>query len=386
LKWAREISGLDLEDAALRAKISNTKKATAIEKLSSWENGEDYPTQTQLAKLAKAYCRPLTIFFLDQPPVQSIPIADFRTVRDQDLETYSIELAKVIRATRARQEEVRELLLDDEDFERFEFTGAARKLKMAKDIAARIREDLGLTLATQFACKGDVFSVIRESAESKGIFIQLIGDLGSHHSKIEVEEFRGFVLADDVAPWIVLNPYDSKNAHAFTLVHELAHLWLGEEGISNASAFEANLQANKLERLCNQVAAEFLLPEAAFLRAWEKVKHADIREVVARLKADFCVSSTAVACRLWNLKQISDESWWELYKEYRAHWEAQKAKQKEGDGRPSYYIVKQHKLGKALVHLVGSAVDARELSMSRAGRILGINPLGLAQVREAAGG
>jgi Zn-dependent peptidase ImmA (M78 family) len=82
----------------------------------------------------------------------------------------------------------------------------------------------------------------------------LIGNLGSHHTTIDVTTFRGFALSDDVAPFIVINDQDAQAAWSFTLLHELTHLWLGQTGVSGARAEQ------KIERFCNDVAGEVLLP------------------------------------------------------------------------------------------------------------------------------
>ncbi len=69
-------------------------------------------------------------------------------------------------------------------------------------------------------------------AKRAGVLVLVLGNLGSHHTDLGVEVFRGFSLADDLVPFVVVNPKDSAAARCFTLLHELAHLWVGEPGIS----------------------------------------------------------------------------------------------------------------------------------------------------------
>ena len=81
----------------------------------------------------------------------------------------------------------------------------------------------------------EAFSLLRSRTEDAGVFVLLKGDLGSYHTAIPVDVFRGFAIADDVAPFVVINDQDSTPAWSFTLLHELVHLLLGQTGISGAN-------------------------------------------------------------------------------------------------------------------------------------------------------
>src|SRR3546814_3348390 len=91
-------------------------------------------------------------------------------------------------------------------------------------------------------------------SEAAWIYVLLIGNLGSHHSAIDIDAFRGFALADPIAPFVVINDRDAKTAWSFTLLHEVAHLWIGATGVSGGH-FEGST-----EQFCNDVASSFLLP------------------------------------------------------------------------------------------------------------------------------
>ena len=127
-------------------------------------------------------------------------------------------------------------------------------------VVASLRETLGLSVDAFRAAAGRdaAFRLLRARVEETGIFVLLTGNLGSHHTNIEVEVFRGMALADEIAPFVVVNPHDSSGARCFTLLHELTHLWLGQTGVSGG------LPKSPVERFCNDVASEYLLPRCGF--------------------------------------------------------------------------------------------------------------------------
>ncbi|HMM61712.1 MAG TPA: ImmA/IrrE family metallo-endopeptidase, partial [Candidatus Rifleibacterium sp.] len=78
------------------------------------------------------------------------------------------------------------------------------------------------------------FNILVERSEQAGIIILRSGKVGNNtHRTLDVKEFRGFVIYDELAPFIFINGADAKAAQIFTLVHELAHVWLGASGVSN---------------------------------------------------------------------------------------------------------------------------------------------------------
>ena len=86
-----------------------------------------------------------------------------------------------------------------------------------------------------------------------------------------MEEFRGFALTDQYAPLIFVNGKDAKAAQMFTLAHELAHIWLGESGLSG---FERLIPGStQVEEWCNRAASEFLLPSSELRNRWNQAEN-----------------------------------------------------------------------------------------------------------------
>jgi len=220
----------------------------------------------------------------------------------------------------------------------------------------------------------DAFTELRARAEEAGIFVLLIGNLGSHHTAIDLETFRGFALADEIAPFVVINDQDAQPAWSFTLLHELVHVWLGETGVSGAFA------GAKIEQFCNQVASEFLLPagELADLRVDDSMDFQTVQARISDFAGERHLSSSMVAYKLYQAGAIKQETWSRLSAFFRAKWlqtrEERRERAREKEGGPSYYVVRRHRVGAALIELVRRAMADGVLAPSKAGKILGVKP------------
>jgi len=372
LRWAREAAGLDLEEAARKAGINAARGLQAAERLQHLEAGDDEPSRSLLARMAAAYRRPLLSFYLVEPPPAGERIEDFRALPDRRPETEPLVQA-LVRDVRARQTLVREFL-EDEEATALAFVGSRSRVEGVEEVAAALARDLSFQLDIFRAAPtvDAAFSYLRARAEAAGVFVLLIGDLGSHHSELDTEAFRGFALADPLAPFVVINDRDARSAWAFTLVHELAHIWLGVSGVSGAHA-EAGV-----ERFCNEVASLVLLPsqEARALVVPPGLDAEALAQVVTTLAQPLRVSRTLVALRLHQLGRISAEDWEILRSRFRDEWRAERARrraERDPNGRgPNAYVVKRHHLGPALVSLVARAVSEGSLTPSKAGKVLGV--------------
>lgn len=250
-RWARETSGLSLEQAASVLDIKDVERLHAI------ETGEEEPSRPLLLKMAKQYRRPLVTFYLPVPPTKGDRGEDFRTLPENRSIAADALLDALIRDVKARQAVVRSLAEDDDETAPLAFVGSRSMKNSVEAVLASIKSTLAIDIADYRRRKTaeDAFSYLRNKAESAGIFVLLIGNLGSHHSAIAVETFRGFAIADKFAPFVIINDQDAKTAWSFTLMHEIAHLWLGTTGISGTSTEQA------IERFCNEVASSYLLPQ-----------------------------------------------------------------------------------------------------------------------------
>ncbi|WP_085026294.1 XRE family transcriptional regulator [Ensifer aridi] len=376
LRWARETAGLTLEDAAEKVGLGEARGVAGSDRLAMLEAGDSEPTRPMLLKMAAQYRRPLLTFYLAEPPAVAARGEDFRTLPAEFAKRDAALVDTLLREVRARQEMVRAVLETEDEATPLDFVGSFDQSQGAEALATAIRTRLVFELKTYRHGSGrgtpKGFAYLRERAEAAGIFVLLIGNLGSHHSTLNVELFRGFAFADPVAPFVVINDQDSEQAWSFTLLHELAHIWLGQTGVSGGRP------ASAIETFCNDVAGRLLLPKAEIAQEPSLIG-ASQEQVIARISAIADarqVSHSMVAYKLYREGIIDTETWSAVTTMFRQQWlrnrAAQRDRARENEGGPSYYTVKRHKLGNRLVELSKRMLAEGALSPSKAAAILGV--------------
>ena len=378
LRWARETAGLTVAEAAARLGLKDSAKASAVEKLQDLEDGKRDVAETTLQKAASLYRRPLIAFYLAAPPARGERGEDFRSSKTASARE-NATLDALLRDVRARQQMVREVIEEADEAELRAFVASARIADGTAKIAASIRATLGITEDQQRRTRdaGALFTLLRASTERAGVYVLLLGDVGSHHSDIGEDVFRGFALADDLAPFVVINDNDAGTARSFTLLHELVHIWLGASGISGPLR---GVPKNVVERFCNDAASEFLLPPSAIgdysrlLRAPLK----DVTDAVRNLATIWSVSEPAVAYRFAKEEWISEPVASSLFAMYLERWRREKQREKENrqpdDTGPGYYMLRRYRLGAGLLDVVRRALQEDILTHTRAAKILGVGP------------
>ena len=374
LRWARETAGLSAVRAAVALGLKDNKKHRGVERLEALEAGEAVPSRSLLLKMSEKYRRPLLAFYLKGPPAKGDRGEDFRSVTEQHTESEAL-VDVLVREVRARQNMLRDLLSEDDSRPELNFIGTAKMTDGATPVLAAISKTIGIEINSyrSAASPEAAFAYLRTRAESAGIFVLLIGNLGSHHTAINVEAFRGFALADKVAPVIVINDQDATAAWSFTLMHELVHLWLGKTGVSGRSP---DVQ---IEKFCNDVAAAFLLPDIELTNIGIDLKTAPAEAVtyIDKFASERHLSRTMVAYSLYRKAIISEDVWKTLSAWFLTQWrkgrDAKRERQKDGAG-PNYYVVHRHRIGAALLQAVARGVKEGALTPTRAGKVLGVKP------------
>ena len=372
LSWARDSAGLSMEEAVAKLSLNAAYGKTPIERLQELESGAREPSRPTLVRMAKQYRRPLVAFYLSKPPKRGDRGTDFRSLSGAHPPGADAAVQALVRQILARQSILRDILAEEEATEAA-FVGALT-LNHGRPAALDLtRQILRSAHPRQAANPTQAFENLRESTEEAGVFVLLKGDLGSYQTAIDTETFRGFALADPLAPFIVINDNDAKAAWSFTLVHELVHLFLGDTGISGIRA------GNRIEQFCNDVASAYLLPEEA-LTALEprRLEFDELATEIAAVANAHNVSRALVAYRLLRSNQIDGPRYWNLVSAFHAQWQSKKegrrAAARAADGGPNFYTVRRHRAGKALLDVVRRSHLAGDLPTTRAAVVLGVKP------------
>ena len=271
---------------------------------------------------------------------------------------------------------VRAVLEDEDEAEPLPFVGSHRIEDGPAAVLVSLRSLLGLD-SKDYRAEPNAdagFRLLRESAEEAGIFVLLKGDLGNYVTAIDTSIFRGFSIADKVAPFVVINDQDARSAWSFTLLHETVHLLLGQTGVSGRYIH------NDVERFCDDVAGDFLL-HARELDGFTVENNRDFQTASERVSAvanEFKVSRTMVAYKAYRALLIDQEIYEQLSAAYRQQWRdgraRARARQRRQEGGPSYYTVRRHRLGGRIIDLVRRMMSTDSLSTSKAARILDAKP------------
>ena len=300
LAWARERSGLEIDELAAR-----------FPKLSEWERGARTPTLKQLEDFARATHTPVGFLFLSEPPEEQVPIPDYRTIGDTVVRRPSPDLLDTIFACQQRQDWYRDfaqVTREDPVALVGSLTASVPVVEAAEQIRATLRFDPGERGHTW----SDALRRLIDHAEELGVLVMVSGVVGANtRRKLDPEEFRGFSLVDRLAPLVFVNGADTKAAQIFTLTHELVHLFLGETGLDDADLRAA--PTNPVERWCNQVAAEVLVPLEALRATLSPV--ALVADELESLARRFKVSTLVVLRRAYDAGHLSWDEYQTAYRD-----------------------------------------------------------------------
>jgi Zn-dependent peptidase ImmA (M78 family) len=357
LRWARERAGLGRSALAQR-----------FPRLDAWEKGEERPTLKQIERFAKATRTPVGYLFLQEPPIERIPIPDFRTAGNERIEQPSPDLLDTIYICQQRQEWYHDFARSTGE-EPLAFVSSMRLTSDVERTAASLRSALGFDLEERrrMPTWTDALRRFIEHADALGVLVMVSGVVGSNNQrKLDSEEFRGFALVDDLAPLVFINGADTKAAQMFTLAHELAHIWLGRSALSDAGPISSS--AHNVEIWCNRVAAELLVP-LALLRE-EYRSSAELRGEVDRLARRFKVSTLVILRRIHDAGGLTREQLWEAYRE-----ELARLRAIPGGSGGDFYLTQAVRVSKRFARaLVASTIEGQTLYRD-ALRMLGVSKL-----------
>ena len=334
LKWARERSGYTVEAIA-----AFLKKDVSI--INNWESGERAPTYIQLEKLADKYKRPIAIFFFREPPEEP-NIAENLALRSTDNTPLEPRIHILLRQAYARQLSLMELNMDTNPAEMKIFRDLqARYDNSATALAQETRAYLNVDVPTQtgWNTAAKALENWRDCIEEAGIFI--------FKEAFQDDSVDGFCLVHDEFPVIYLNNSRPSVRQIFSLFHELGHLLLGENDITRG----ISRKSGKVERFCDEFAAEFLVPSDDLeTRLNFSVYDDDTIETLANY---YKVSRPVILLKLVNRCIFTQENYWQKINQWtkeHEHRTGKKTDDKKQSGG-SYYNTRATYLGYRFMEL-----------------------------------
>jgi Zn-dependent peptidase ImmA (M78 family) len=350
ITWAVERAGFDIQDFAIR-----------FPQVEDWLETRKKPTITQLEKFSKKVHLPFGYLFLNEPPKEELPIPFFRT--NKDVTKISVNVYDTVLLIQQRQEWFKEYLKENEATP-LNFVGKFKDNNKYLEIVDDIRKAMGTEMewASNFKYWEDALNYLTSKIEELGIIVVFSGIVGNYTKRpIKVDECRGFVLVDEIAPFMFVNAADAKGAQLFTLVHELAHIWIGK---SAGFDFRSLLPADDPnEKLCDKVAAEFLVPEDIFNKLWKDKNN------INNICKYFKVSRIVVARRALDLGKITKDEFFQIYNGFLQ--DVKIKKKNQGDGG-DFYATTKKRLSLRYIYSIEQAVKSEKLLYRDAYKLTGL--------------
>jgi Zn-dependent peptidase ImmA (M78 family)/transcriptional regulator with XRE-family HTH domain len=363
LAWARQRADLSPDELGQKLGIR-------VDRIDEWEQTGRLKLSVA-EKLARVTHTPLGFLFLQSPPEERLALPDLRAIGDEAPTVPSIELLDVVNEAEARASWYRDYLVA-RGVGPLDFVGSLQESTPVPEAAQRIRDRLGLELEARLTAANWESALAADitAVEDVGILVTRSGIVGSNtHRPLRVEEFRGFAIADRIAPLIFLNGRDAKAAQMFTLMHELVHVWLGRSGVSNPSLTVQHPRG--VERFSNAVAAELLVPTSALsdlMRPASRIDSATVTSLVRRFK----VSSLVILRRLFDIRALQWDEFRALYVAEEARFRAADAARQPGG---DFYRTQQTRSSRRLAAaLIEDALEGRTPRRD-AMRMLGIRTI-----------
>lgn len=294
---ARELCGYSADE--LDQKICN-KSGRYLK----WESGEALPTWNQLNQLSFILYQPIDLFLSSSMPPDNKVIPQFRKIY---MENYKSELTPEINIEIRKALDRREIyisLKQELEDEIHSFTSFYSPSKSPSH-EGFIKQLLGFSSDYPFGFSNDykLLKKLIQILEKKDILVFQTDKYG--RNTIDVNKMRGFSIFFHEVPIIVINSSDAPSAKIFSLLHELCHLTLKENDISNSDINQ--------ESYCNKITANLMMPKEIIENFIKSYPILTLNEIKAIAKKQL-VSQSALIWRIFNFNFISPEQKVDLYK------------------------------------------------------------------------
>lgn len=344
LRWARESSGYDLEEAAKRIGANPEKLAAA-------EAGVVQLTLRQAENAADTYDRPLAVLFMDSPPPEEPQSAQFRQLPDAPAPPWPPGMVRMARRIQSRQMAAIELYELVEEEPRWPTISALLSTESASSLSDAARRILGVTLDQQFSWR-DGYKALRRWTDA----VEGLGILVAQSGEVSLELMRGFASLDAVVPAVVINAQDDPRARAYTLIHEMGHLTLGARRESVADP----------EGWCDEFAGNVIMPPSPLTERYLRTSGTTLERVDA-LAGIFSVTPAAATVRSIRVGLLTQAEGNQVLEEIR------RRHHPRGDGGGgNYYTTQIGRVGPSFIRLVFSALENQALTYPMAAGLLDV--------------
>ena len=370
VRWAIQRAEISVDELAGRLKDVNASQVLA------WMRGDSPPRFSQAERLAEKLRIPLAVLFMEIPPDFTVPIPDLRTIANAQAAKPSLEFLDALNDALIKQQWYREFQ-EDQETPQLSFVS---KFTPYDDVAV-VAKDMRATLGINNKFRREtgswqqfLTSFVRQ-AEALGVLV-MRGSVVRHDvtRKLKTKEFRGFAVSDSLAPLVFINAADAKAAQIFTLAHELAHIWIGESGISNINPKKRRWQDSRseVEQFCNHVAAEFLVPKTNFDEFWNR--GGDALSRIRSIATFHRVSVVVALMRAYELQKIDYQFFSEMmdaeYARFRR--QEQQAAEQEQETKGNFWATFTARNGQRLINSVLKSFREGRLLYTEGAGLLGL--------------
>ncbi|ULG71490.1 ImmA/IrrE family metallo-endopeptidase [Macrococcus brunensis] len=356
LRWAINASNKNVSD--VRKKFKNIDASLS---------GATKFTMPQIDKLSKELSVPFGYLILNEPPEEDIELMKYRTINNIEHSKPSRYLIDTIKSMEKKQQFMRETLIDD-GFSPLNFVGSVTSESPIIETASFIKKVLELPEDWNFRNK-DTFKTLKNVISASGILVMQNGIVNNNTTrKLNLEEFRAFVLIDEYVPLIFLNATDSKKGMLFSLCHELVHIWLGRSELYNMTDYR-NSEVDNEERYCNEVAAELLIPYKT-LKYRLETNTEDLKTFIYQQASDYSISELVILIRLKNNRLIGHREFNRLYDYFNGKIN-ESIKNKTKNVKANYFTVKKSRIDKRFLKTVDNKAVEGKILYSEAYDLVG---------------
>ena len=354
--------------------------------ITQWLNGTKTPTFNQIEDFSKKANIPLGYFFLQTPPVEQIELLEYRTVDSIQLANPSRNLIDTIHEMESVQDWMKDYR-QEMGFDVLPVVGCMKGVKDASVIVDRIRNDLDLEYTWYEKCKDprEVFSYIRGKLEECGVVVMMSGVVGKNtHRALDVNEFRAFAMVDEWAPLIFINTADSNGAKLFSLLHEVAHIWIGEDDLFNDRRNRVD-GVSATEVMCNAVAGELIVPKSIFLNKWNASNNdMDVYATITELAKYFRCGEIVIARKAMDCKKIKQDEYHHVVQTAIDNYNQMKENKESSGG--NYYNTMGSRLDGCFVRALCESINMGRTSYTEAYRLTNTSRKTFSDVVQRLGG